>query len=378
VALASLGADLPGNTWAQVPFCGSLVIRLFPCSQWECERFLFKTSDIPKIIDFIKETGKLQVALTTVDPHAYSELDYLDPFFEELKPPVIFLAPVTFASKKEVQKAVVTFDTIGGIRYLNWLEDFCTRHKQRFSLLPTIVSGMLETYTFLKLARYAVVEDIENLMVDNPAGAFMLLKTCGLFIHEPIADLRFDLRNFTLEDIKKSQVLPLVYRPKKMRFPCEIGEFLLKKLTYAPYRLDACKELMYHYDAYDLQKVLESLNKAIVGNHPDVISKSVEELSEILEIVWKDATIPKRIKGIKIGVPLLMAVVGYAVAGPLGAVGGGLLAELGFNVADKTVGALFDSETSGLSEKLAKLRTKSYQANIYDFKKKYKGKITTS
>jgi len=34
-----------------------------------------------------------------------------------------------------------------------------------------------------------------------------------------------------------------------------------------------------------------------------------------------------------------------------------------------------DAETEGLSEKLAKLRTKSYQANVYDFKEKHKDRI---
>jgi hypothetical protein len=62
-----------------------------------------------------------------------------------------------------------------------------------------------------------------------------------------------------------------------------------------------------------------------------------------------------------------MAAIGSVVAGPIGAAGG-LLTGLGYNVADKFI----DLETEGLSEKLAKLKTKSYQANIYDFKEKYK------
>ena len=42
----------------------------------------------------------------------------------------------------------------------------------------------------------------------------------------------------------------------------------------------------------------------------------------------------------------------------------------------KEVEKLFNVKGEQVTEKLAKLRTKSYQANIYDFKKKYKGKIT--
>lgn len=85
-----------------------------------------------------------------------------------------------------------------------------------------------------------------------------------------------------------------------------------------------------------------------------------------------DKTIPARIKGIKVGVPLLIAVIGYLAAGPLGAMGGSLIGELGFKLVDKTISSLFDAQTTDLAEGLAKLRAKSFQVNIYDFKKKYK------
>lgn len=78
----------------------------------------------------------------------------------------------------------------------------------------------------------------------------------------------------------------------------------------------------------------------IIINHPDVINKSAQELSEILDNVWNDKTIPKSIENVKIGVPISIAVIG-AVAGGLG--GGlagvgtrGFLAELGFKVAEKS------------------------------------------
>lgn len=144
----------------------------------------------------------------------------------------------------------------------------------------------------------------------------------------------------------------------------------MKKLTYAPLGLRACNELIDHYSSYDLQKVQESLNEAIVTNQPHIVNESATELSEILDNVWNDKTIPRRVKGLQIGIPLLMAAIGSVVAGPIGATGG-FLAGLGYSVADKFI----DLETEGLSEKLAKLKTKSYQANVYDFKQEYKHKI---
>jgi len=371
-ALTSLRAAM-SNLWTQIPFCGSLIIILPAYPRSLFERVLFKVSEIPKIIDFIKETGKLQIAIGG-DVLVYEGLDYLDPFFNELNPPAFFGVPdCVFGDVKEIHEAYETFDTLGKVRFLDYLKNLSKRYAPRtFS----VVWGTAQyTYVNLKLGHYAIVEDIENLMIDEPDKAGLLLNICRNFIVDPMRDLRSDLRNFTLEDLRIAQVLPVVYQPKEIRFPCEIGKFLLKKLTFAPQGLDACKELMYHYDHYDLQKALKALNEAIVTDHLDILNKSASELSEILDNIWKDPTIPRRVRDLKIGIPLSMAAIGGIAAGPVGAAAGGFLADLGFKVAEKAVDKFFDVKGEGISEKLAKLRTKSYQANIYDFKKKYKTKI---
>lgn len=368
VGLLSLKAAHSGNLWATVPFCGSSVLPLSPYPPQVFERYFFKITEIPKIIDFIKETGRLQVALRDA-PIDYVGLDYLDPFFKELKPPVIEPVPFSiFANEKEVQTASDAFFTLGKVKFLEFLRKASEMISSRMFNLLT--KRYFHVFVTLKLGHFTLIEDIESLMIDDPSEAVRLLSLYGRFITNPLRDLRFDLRNFSLEDIRESRFLPLVYRPREVRFPCEIGKFLLEKLTYAPKGMRACNELIDHYDAYDLQKVLESMNEAVVANHPDIINKSAQELSEILDNIWKDPTIPRLVKGLKIGVPLSMAVVGSVAAGPIGAAGG-FLAGLGFNVAHRFI----NIETAGLSEKLAKMVTKSYQANIFDFKKKYKGQI---
>ena len=368
VALAVPGSAETPNLWTQVPFCGSLIFVLSPASKPIFEECYFKISEIPKVIDFIKESGRLQVVLNVL-PTQYEGLDHLDPFFKELNPPLYLLAPEFIdGTEKEIQKARESFFSLARVRYL----DFLNNQSQRISsrIFQTVLTSSLVAYKTLKLRHYTFVEDIENLMIDDPGMAFMVLAICNRFIVNPIRDMCFDLRNFALWETHAAQGLPLDYQPKEIRFPCEIGKFLLKKLTYAPQGLRACNELIDQYDAYDLRKVAESLNDAIVTNHPAVINKSVDELSEILDNIWNDPTIPRRIKGLKVGIPLSMAAIGSVAAGPIGAAGG-FLAGLGFEVAHKVI----DVEATGLSEKLAKLRTKSYQANVYDFKKKYKAKI---
>ena len=360
---AALAAPPVRSIWAQIPFCGSLFLILAPVTQQTFEEFYFSVSEIPKVIDFIKETGRLQVCLAKM-PTEYEKLDYLEPFFRGLSPPVNYgLPPPFYSAEGEIQEAENTFHTLAKVRYLDALR----WHISEFSFAREMD---LKTYMVLKLGHYSIVDDIENLIIDDPLQAFILLGVCQKFIVNPLVNVRHDINNFRLDEITQAKFLPANYQPKQASFPCEIGKFLLKKLTYAPLGSDACKDLMYHYSAYDLQKVQEAMNEGIVTNHPDIVDKSAEELSEILDNIWKDKTLPRRVKGLQVGIPISMAAIGSVAAGPIGAIGG-FLAGLGYSVADKFI----DLGTERLSEKLAKLKTKSYQANIYDFKKKYKGKM---
>jgi hypothetical protein len=358
------------NVWAQVPFSGSLVLLLRPLPRITYEKQGFEISEIPELIRFVKETGRLQLALNA-RPSSYVGLDFLDPVFEELKPPFVQGAPdYIFGGKKELDTVWDTFLTLGRVRFFEVVGNECRNQGVSEKAITELIGKFLATYGVLKLCKYSIAEEIENQMVDDPEKAFSLLVVCRQFITDPLRNLRFDLQNFALEDVRGVEILPWVYRPREVRVPCEIGKFLLNKLTYAPQGLRACNAVIDEYSAYDLQKVAESLNDAIVTNHPDIAEKSSQELSEILDSVWGDRTIPRRIKGLQIGIPLSMAAVGSAAVGPIGAAGG-FLAGLGYSVVDKFV----DLGTAGLSERLAEMKTKSYQANIYDFKKKYKGRI---
>lgn len=376
VALAGRKAAMSGDLWAQVPFSGSLILLLPSISRKSFEKDFFKVSEIPMIIDFIKETGRIQVALS-MPAILYEGLNFLNPFFEELNPPIYHGFPMSIlGTKKELKTVKTTFDTIATVRYINYIFE-AARKLDFSSQVPSIVlNENLRTYTILKLGHFLVVEEIENLMIDNPERALALFRICSSFITFPAVDLRSTMINYTLEETRRSSFLPIIYRPQEIRFPCEIGKFLMKKLTYVPQGMRACYDLINRYEDYDLRKVQQSLNKAIVTNHPDIINKSAEDLSEILDNVWNDKTIPKRIENIRIGVPVSIAAVGAVagglIGGPSGIGTGGFLAELGFKVGQKAVEKFFSVKGERLGERVARLRTKNYQANIYDFKKKYK------
>jgi hypothetical protein len=362
VALAGLG-----NPWVQVPFCGSLIVILSPIPRADFEKHLCKASEIPKVIDFIQETGRLQVVLNA-NPRRYEGLDYLDAFFKELNPPFCSGASIyILGNEKEIKKIEDNFYTLGKIRYFDFLNELLKYHSS-YSLQNTLTVD-LGTYIHLRLGRYAIIEEIETLMIDDPGKAFNLLSVCALFISNPFLDLRSTLRNFSLDEIKAAQSLPSIYQPQEVRFPCEIGKFLLKKLTNAAPNMRACYDLIDHYKSYDLQNVQKSLNEAIVTNHSDIISKSAEELSEILDNVWDDPTIPRKIKSLR-RMPMSIAAIGSAVSAFAGGLEG-FLAGLGLSVGAK----FLDIEIEGMSERLVKFFARSYQANVYDFKKKYKDRI---
>lgn len=371
---SGLKAHCEKNIWAQIPFCGSLLVDIVPLPKPQFEEVYFKVSQIPKITDFIKETGKLQMALSS-NPLAYQGYDYLDPIFEELEPPYFGGLPNSyFGNAEDIKAARESFMTLVKLGYLDFLKRLMDPLDSSESLL-SLVNKSINGYIRLKLTHNSIAEEIENLMVDDPKMAYILLNLSRVFVTDPVDDLRSVIRNFTLDDTKIAQALSTVYQIENIRFPCEIGKFLLRKSTYVAQDMRACYYLMDNYDAYDLRKVQESLNEAIVTNNPDIVNKSVGEFSEILDNVWNDKTIPKRIKNIEIGIPVSIAAVGYILGGLSGLFAGGFLAELGYKIAEKATDSFFSVGGEQLSERIAKLRTKSYQANVYDFKKKYKERM---
>lgn len=363
------------DRWDQVPFSGSTIVVIPALPPSAFEECFFKIHEIPKIIDFIKETGRMQIGLQQ-QPKVYEGLSYLDPLFEELKPPQIrgtYLR--TIGTEKEIREARDSFYTLARVRFLEFYANLAEKaYGESYALKSFSVDKFDQysyLYAFLRLRYYSIAEEVENAMIDNPLRALLILDTSANFLADPVYNLRFDSLTHTFEEIQTSHVIfGQALRPQEISFPCEIGKFLLKKLTYAPQGLRACNELIDHYDSYDLQQVHHSLNKAIADNHPEIVEKNVEELSDILDNVWNDKTIPRTIEGLKIGVPLSVAAIGSVVAGPIGAAGG-LLAGLGFSVGS----TFLKVNTEGLAERVAKIISRSHQANIYDFKKKYKGKI---
>ena len=85
------------------------------CSQHIFEQYYFKASEIPEVIKFIKETGRLQFVLQN-EPSLYEGLGYLDQLFTDLQPPYLRGINLTaFGKESELRKNVdIFYDTFKG------------------------------------------------------------------------------------------------------------------------------------------------------------------------------------------------------------------------------------------------------------------------
>jgi len=138
----------------------------------------------------------------------------------------------------------------------------------------------------------------------------------------------------------------------------------MKKLTYYPKSLEACKEVIAHYEENDVYRVYDALTKAIHKSDIESILNNQQELREILENAWSESKRIKRHKvNIEIGLDCLIGVVGLAVGGVPG-----LLVTVGVEFLDRVSSRFVDRFGEIVSKKIAN----PYAVTIFDFKEKYR------
>ena len=354
--------------WPQIPISGSTIQMLFPIKkEFFKKTHGYESSDIDRIIDFIKETGKIQYVIDW-PPTAFEGLDFLEPVFSELKPPTYPIAIEDFFSvdEKEVNEIEIEFDTFSEINFHRFIWDIFSHESSKPELLVgKRMHDFKIDYIILKLlGKEDIIENLIDLIISDPPEAYKMFIILGSFITVPLIDPLRGSFNYPMDLIEKAVQYKKVEQPT---FPCEIGKFLMKKIIHYPDSLTACQEIIAHYQDYDLQKVVTALNNGIKTTNFYLVNETKEKLSDILELIWTDKSIANKIKGITYGVPLSLAVLGAISFGPIGAIGG-LLGGLGFSVGSQ----FLQIKTDDLSERIAKRLSTSYQVNIYNFKEKYK------
>jgi hypothetical protein len=258
---------------------------------------------------------------------------------------------------------------------LNFIRKYAHKKygKSTSSFREEVKQGLAHDLIRLKLLGHEdLVEDFIGWLatVDVMSYVFLLqmLHDLFLFPYDPLKGVKSIKRPDIKELQKHFSVKSHAY--EEVEFPYEVGKFLNDKLNLIlPRDQEGAIRLSETYDLYDLRKVMKAFNEAVEKKRIDTIIEKSEELFLIFQNVWSEAD---KLKGkVNIGstvISLGIGVVGAVATLPIGGVGG-LLAGLGFKVADKALGA---KSYASISEKLVKFATQSHVTHVYDFKKKYK------
>jgi len=357
------------SIWPQIPLFGSLIIEIYPVPEKLFYQFHgMEKQDFEKLIDFSKETGKVQFMLNG-NPESFRGLDFLLPLFEEIRLPMSYSIPLaSIFEYNELKEYVNEFNTLINLPSKNGrtFKDVYA-HDTTLGLINYNLDELLNEsrtyYAFLKGYKYNnLVDYFEDLLIIDSIKAAQYLAGIGKLIIDQRLDAFKSDRIFSFGALKELNCLNSFDLIGKQNNIHEIGKFLVNKLTFMPEGFDACKYVIDRYKQEDLYKVSASLHKGINDSDIDLINKTKTELSDILENVWADATLEKRIVGLKYGIPLAMASVGY-----LALEGVGLLAGLGITGVSEIIAVNQES----IGEKLAKITVPDHVINIYDFKRKY-------
>jgi hypothetical protein len=363
-------ANTKYSIWSQIPLVGSLIIQIAPLQEDIFYKFHgdIEKRDFERLIDFCKDTGKVQFTLNG-DPKLFEGLDFLDPLFEELHPPISYNTPLRYKiESKKLYNYHIEFETLINLpsqtrgNCVDYVKDSIKFCSSRYDLTDILIENR-QYYAFLKEFGYnEIIEKFEYLSLFDPEKAMILLGNFGNLIVDPNQNSFKSDYVFSFESVTELDSCINRHDYIKNNKIHDIGKFLLNKLTFMPESFDACKDVIDRYKQEDLYTVSASLRKGIYESDIDLVDKEKIELSDILENVWTDATLEKRITGLRYGIPISMALVGNLAIG-----GVGLLAGLGITGISEMIAV--DQESTG--EKIAKKTVPDYLVNIFDFKKKY-------
>lgn len=360
------------NIWGIVPFYGSTIAKLIPKDTKkafdETHEYLgYNSHKIDEMMDFQKETGRIQFA-TTMPPTQYKNLEFLEPLFRELKPPTLAYDTDSIVGHELNKKYNIEFKTLaefGFNRHINYATQKIGNSDIAYTSAK--LDDYANRYSVLKASGYEeLADEIGTLMIINPSKAHSYLILFGILISNRQKALFKPISNFDKSFIDSANDLGNSYGIRiNNDVPSEIGKFLLNKITFYPETMSGCNKVIQEYDDQDLYNILGALNDGVRRNNIDVIEDKKIDMSEILDNVWNDAkTLRMGAEGIRYGVSLNLGLIG-GLAAELSGIG--IMAGLGFTTVDTYWGMRGDS----VSEKIAKFVSPNYLVSIHDFKKKH-------
>jgi hypothetical protein len=355
--------------WSVVAFSGSTIIPLYPIEERFFESiYHLKTNQINEIVSFTEETGKIQFILMK-DPRDYQGLKFLDPIFQRLRPPKAEgIPPNQFISEKEDKLLFEEYLTLADLGFNDFFEKEFKYNWNR-SLVDSNRITFSRNYVMAKAFASATFnQDMEDALVSDFQRFYEIMMALSVFVFDPLFNPLQCTQCLDLEPYR--EVAEWANREgiqaKNRPFPCELGRLLMEKLMHYPESLEACKQLSAVYKETDVQKLFKAINEGVMLKQPDIIEQRGAELSSVLNNLWKDQSVTKKINGIRFGVPLALGIVGTVSSGLSGSYTG-LLSGLGFDALD----TLFQLKEESITERIAKAFSSSQQVAIFDFKKRY-------
>lgn len=357
-------SSCPGKSiWPQIPLFSSFIVKIVPrmSSQFEFAHG-FSPSEIQKLVDYHKDTGKIQFALAAY-PNSFSGLDYLDPILE-LRPPVMAGTSVGLSMNDVAyRKSMTEFLTLAGIRFYSHLMSRAegTPSSYVLSKMPEYAKD----YAFLKTRGFAEIASvIEENLVEDPGIALDFLQLSARLIVWPHLDYLKAIPVFSRETLARAVEYGKQSFAEQVSMPYEIGSFLIKQLTFQPESFEACMELVSRFDHRDLRTVMSAICSGAVKKDREILNNSVDKLNEIFDLVWQDAAkVAAKANLAKFLIPVSLGAVGTIINPSLG-----LLGALGFAVVER----ISEVTEQSISERVARSISPGYAFTLYDFQKKYR------
>lgn len=359
--------------WAQIPLYETVVISLRPTNEQAHfeEVHGFDIEDIGRLIDFAKETKKIQFALS--DPPIYYEgISFLEPVFTEMSPPMLLTMSFTSIFDDEEIRGW-EHEIVYLLRYYQFFNFLKSIKKSSRSSEKEDLKRFVPIYVALRTLGYHDVADeiAIQLSIDHMKALLLFLTSKEVLLSPYIDPLKGIISTNRSLAEKMAEALKQFnpQLPQKMEYPCEVGKFLNDKLKLiVPKNIDGAIELSDKYELYDLRKVMNALNEGVKKEKMDMINEKTKEVAMVFDNVWGEAD---KLKGniniAKHGISIGIGVIGAVATMPILGVGG-LLAGLGFTGVSEFASPKI---SESLAEKMMKWTRPSHMIHIYDFKKKY-------
>lgn len=370
------------NVWGVIPFHGSTLAGVVPrdtradFDKWNSHVGI-NSRNIGQVIDFCKDTRRLFFCLRT-DPIHYSNLDFLEPLFYELRPPLVATRPVeTWGPDSEIRKWWKRFDQCAQGEFVGAIENV-----SRITGItnPAYISSRVDhyrsDYLVFRLFGYNDWADaLEGLMITQPEMAMSAFADLGNAIAVPYT-LPFSSLPIlgseelaALKSTRTSLTAGPVHQIEEQSPPLEVGTYLLRKKVLYPQSIDGCYDVIQRYDAVDLDRVRDAMSRALRDRAPDALDSSAQELGAACDRVWQDVDSVGRRDRVGEGLvgsspTIAFAAIGALVGGPIGA-GVGLLSGAAVSLLDKMVGDRLGRVGRSVFRRLSE---SPYLAEIYDFK----------